>query len=200
MKTHDIVLLLVITLFLDACNSDTQEIPPPSTRFVIMYETTETAAKISRIATQVKDLTVLDDLFEIKEFLEIYENPQSYVEAAIALIQRTDLSILNKKIIALSMQKLPVTQFLALISVTADAVEKQTTNAKVLELMIFPPFNWGAQLTVNYEKHEVQALLNRLVEISQLSDNTRNIIANDILTGRAKQNFQQYREMQGLPY
>jgi hypothetical protein len=62
-----------------------------------MYETTETAAKISRIATQVKDLTVLDDLFEFKEFLEIYENLQSYVEAVIALIQRTDLSILITK-------------------------------------------------------------------------------------------------------
>lgn len=157
----------------------------------------ETAAKISRIAEQVKDLTVYDDLFDIKEFLEIYENPQSYVEAAMALIPRPDLSTFHKQIIALSMQRLPLTQLLVLLSVTSIAVEKQTTDAEVLKLMFFPPFNWGTQqLIVNYEDQRVRVLLEQLKKIPQLSNNAKTLIDN-ILTGRAKQDLQQYREMQG---
>ena len=162
-----------------------------------MYAPSETAAKISRIADQVKDLTVYDDLFDIKEFLEIYEHPQSYVEAAMALIPCPDLSTFYKQIIALAMQRLPLTQFLALLSVTSDAVEKQTTNAEVLELMSFAPLNWGTQeLIVNYENPAVRAWLHRLKKIAQLSDDAK-ILIERILTGRAKQDLQEYREMRG---
>lgn len=161
-----------------------------------MYEVIETSVKISHIADTVKDLTVYDDLFDIKEFLEIYENPQPYLKATIVLISRTDLPILNKQIIALSMQKLPLTQFLVLISATFEAVEQQVTDAEILKLMLFPPFNWGAQLAMNYENPEVRALLDQIAKMPQLSDNTK-ILINKILTGRAKQDFQHYREMQG---
>jgi hypothetical protein len=161
-----------------------------------MYEVTETSVKISRIADKIKDLTIYDDLFDIKEFLEIYENPQAYLEAVIVLISQTNLPVLNKQIISLSMQKLPLTQFLVLISTTSEAVEQQVTDAEVLELMLFPPFNWGAQLAINYENPEVRALLEQIVKMPQLSDNTRTLV-DKILTGRAKQDLQQYREMQG---
>jgi hypothetical protein len=165
-----------------------------------MAETRAFARMVDRISGQVKSLGVLDELFASKEFLTIYESPQTYLSQAKSLMSERDLSTHNKLIVGYSMQRLPPEPLVAFLSAVADGVDDGATDIQVLESTAFAPFNFGYQWLIrDYTQSSVKALLLRLVSMKALPADRKKYIQERILTGRAKQDYVDYMDSLGRP-
>lgn len=196
------LLAYIRTFFLSVClvACDSQAPLPPyhSPNPSTMQQINEFANIIEKIGNDVRQLDVPDELFAPDSFRAIYENPDFYLASATALVGRKNLSSHHKKIIGYAMQKLPPEQFVMFVSLIVDSVEQGITSIDVLESTAFAPLNWGRQSLINYyQQPTVQELLMRIVSMPKLSSVNKEYIHDDILTGKAKQDYLKYIEMIG---
>lgn len=190
-----IVILGVLIMGCDATTSlPSYQLQNPAT----MQEIKQFANTIEQIGNEVDRLDQPDDLFELKMFQIIYENPSVYLASAIALIEREDVKPYHKKIIGYSMQRLPPEQFVGFVSLIVKTVEQGKTSLDILETTAFTLLNWGRQtLIMYYQDPSVQALLNRILNLSNLSVTRKKYIQENILTGKAKQDYLNYMDELG---
>lgn len=192
--------LLPLCACLAACDAAPPLPPyqPPSP--ATMQEIHDFASAISAIGREVKQLGVPDELFASKPFNQLYTHPEGHLAAAMALMGGADASAHDKKIAGYAMQRLPPEQFVAFIAAAIDSVERGQTGMDVLERTAFAPLNFGRQTLIMYYQHPtVRALLNRLSQMPQLSPARLEYIRDDILTGKAKQDYLDYLAMIGRP-
>ena len=192
--------MIFLCASLVACNSQAPlpryHPPKPST----MQQINEFANLIEKIGSDVRQLDVPDELFAPESFRSIYEKPELYLASAITLIGRKDLSSHHKKIIGYAMQKLPPEQFVVFVSLLVDSVEQGITSIDVLESTAFTALNWGRQSLINYyQSPTVHELLMRIASMPKLSTVNKEYINDDILTGKAKQDYLKYMDMIGRP-
>lgn len=146
--------------------------------------------RIARIAEQAGDLSTTPDvLFHDRAFIEIYEGPSAFVSAAAAIYADPKQPILFKEITGYAMQRLPLEEYGSLVSLVADMVSKNALPPRLLDKLAFPAFNWGAQLAVNFENPKVQALLETMTGLPQLSQQRREMIRTSVLTGATRKDF-----------
>lgn len=163
-----------------------------------MHETAKLAAITIRIGNEVKSLNVLDELFASQAFLAIYEHPEPYFPAALALMSGKEMNPHQKTIMGLAMQRLPLDRFLEFVGATADSVDRNATDFRVLNTTAFPPLNWGSQsLIMHYDDPRVRALLQRLAAMKGFSADRKSYIHDEILTGQAKLKYLDYLDMIG---
>jgi len=194
------ILISVLSATVSACNPQTPSPPYQPPKPSTMQEINQFAGTIEQIGSRVKRLDLADELFAETSFRDIYENPQAYLASASAIIARHGVSAHHKKIIGYAMQQLPPEQFVMFVTAMTESVEQGTTDMETLETTVFTPLNWGRQSLIgHYQQPIVQALLARLLAMPQLSSVNRHYIRDDILTGKARQDFLDYRDMIGRP-
>ncbi len=162
-------------------------------------ETADYRQRIDAIALSVGDLTIPDDLFRYREFIDVYENPGPFKDAASALYADPEVAALQKEIAGYSMQRLPVDRLVALGFHVADLTDRKIVSARLLDRLVFPPLNWGTQLIENYERPDARALMERLSRMDKLPESRRKYIHEQVLTGRARQDVLELRGMGQIP-
>lgn len=194
-------LLIVVLCAGAACCDSRAPLPPPQPQKAsTMQEIDEFARTIAQIGTEVKSLELADELFASRSFRHLYEHPQDYQAAATALIALREESTHHKKIAGYAMQRLPPEQFVLFVSALADNVERDNLGMDVLETVAFAPLNWGRQSLLRYYREPpVRAFLERLLAMPGLTPYRRDYIRNDILTGKAVEDYLDYMDMLGRP-
>lgn len=190
-------LAAIVAALLLGCHARPQV--SPERKGIQTMQTTEVyRGKIAQISREVRSLSVPDELFASKPFVEIYEAPQPYLAAAGELVCDATLSVHEKQIAAYSMQNLPTGEFLSFAGRVLACVQTQATPWKVLETTAFPLLNIGRQrLIVHYADPRVKSFLEHLAALKELPDPRREYIRNQILTGKARQDYATYLEMLG---
>lgn len=151
------------------------------------------------IAARVKDLTALGDLFGVPQFVQLHRDPGPWAEAARQLYLNPQVDAFQKEIAGYAMQRLPLPDFVRLVSAVADEVQALRLPSRALERLAFPQLQMGAQLALNHEQPEVQALLRRLAELPGLAQRSRNYITDEVLPGKARASILALREAGQLP-
>ena len=165
-----------------------------------MNQVNEFGQRIKAIADEVGDLsTTAEVLFNSKAFLEIYEAPDAYADAAVLLYADPARPVLQKQIVGYAMQRLPLDPFVRLVTAVADLVAAEKLPARLLDSLAFPAFNWGAQLALAYDRPAVNALLTRLANTPQLSDQRRALIRHEVLTGKTREDVLTLKEAGQIP-
>ena len=164
-----------------------------------MEEAMDYRLRIETIALSAGDLTTPDDLLQYREFIDVYENPGPFQDAASALYADPEVAALQKEIAGYSMQRLPVDRLVQLGFHVADLADRQVVSASLLDRLVFPPLDWGTQLVENYERPDVMALMERLSRMDKLAETRREYIREQVLTGRARQDVLELRETGRMP-
>lgn len=164
-----------------------------------MSELVQFKQRIGEIARAVGDLTTPEDLFRVKPFLEVYEAPSPFVTAAAGLYADPAETRLHKEITGYSMQRLPVDQLVWLVSGVAQLAAERKVDPSLLDRLAFPPLNWRVQLITNYSDPKVRDLLERLAQMRELSEERRTYIREQVLTGQAREEVLEMREMGQIP-
>ena len=165
-----------------------------------MEATDKFARTIQQIGREVTSLAVPDELFVPEAFRAIYEDPETYLVPAIALIKSEKASAHEKLIVGYAMQRLSVESFVNFSSVLMDSVEHGLADSKVLDSTAFAPFNWGKQVFImNYQQPKVQTALTRLMGMAQVSEHRKAYVRDKVLTGEAKRDYLDYMDTIGRP-
>lgn len=165
-----------------------------------MNQSIDFPERIRSISEAAGDLsTTPEGLFNDESFIEIYEKPGAFAKAAAAIYSDPKQPLLNKEVTGYAMQRLPLQQFIELVSLVADLVSTDSLPPRLLDKLAFPAFNWGAQLALNYDDPKVKALLERLASLKQLSQQRRDIIRERVLTGAMRKDILTLKEAGQLP-
>lgn len=121
--------------------------------------------RIQRIQEEVIDLTSPSALFDSHLFLEVWQKPEKYVDNVKVFLADSKVTDTKKEIAALSLQSLPLGDFVNFCDyVIRLRTEGKITN-KVFYKAIFPGYDWNTKLQENFRNPEVRRLLLRLREI-----------------------------------
>jgi len=153
------------------------------------------AERIRKIEAQIVDLTWMGGLFEYPEFREIHEHPTSYLSEVSAALRSPEFTDQQKKIIALSMQKLDLPRFLQFANDMLRLLGSGLVSQDVFGLVVFPPYDWNTKLAENYEQPDVARFLRSVLESKQVDTNEKKYIREEILTGKAKSYVLMTREV-----
>jgi hypothetical protein len=185
-------LTFAVALLASGCGIDTSESMPRER--TAMPTEQDFRERIDHVAARLVDLTSPDDLFAQPDFLLLYENPTPYLAWTLTLWVNPEVPPLKKTIAAYAMQRLPIGDFVALVSALADLVAQGRAPVRLLERLAFAPPNWGAALVVNHQDPRVEPLLRRLASFEAFNASRREYIAREVMTGEAKKQIDVMRE------
>ena len=198
-KQAFLVSALVVAFACDDRRGNQSQVSPAGAPSSLDSKEAEFAAQITSIGQAVPTLDVLEELFAHKPFRDVYDHASEHAATATAMMAHPEVSIHEKLIVGYAMLGLPLEQFLALLSATADAVERGSTDVAVLESIAFAPLNMGKQWLIrHHEDPRVRAFLTRLSSMRQLPTERRAFILDKVLTGEAMRDYLNYMDMAGL--
>lgn len=142
-------------------------------------------ARIRKMRESVEDLTWTGALFALPAFTEIHSQPQAHVDDALAALAGSGVSEDEKVIIALSMQKLPLVEFVRFSERVLECLEAGRLSDVAFESAVFPTYDWNAALAENFADADVQRLLDRVLASPAVSSVRKEIVRDVILTGDA---------------
>jgi hypothetical protein len=160
----------------------------------IVHNTAQFKDRIHALSVAIGDWTTEDEFFRHREFLDIYETPSQYADAALAFYADPKEKADDKMLVGYAMQRLPLDRLVNLVSAVADLTDAGVVRPDLLERLSLAPPNFGAQLVMNCDQPAVRALLERLVTMQSLPDRTRRIIKEEVLTGALRQEYVHLRE------
>jgi len=192
-----LLIALIPSLLVPACSDGQRKTGEMGN--IPMSDLVQFKQRIDEIARAAGDLTTPDDLFRVKRFLEVYEAPSPFVTAAAGLYADPTETRLHKEITGYSMQRLPVDQLVWLVSQVAQLASEGKVDPRLVDRLAFPPLNWRVQLIMNYNQPNVRNLLERLAQMPELSEERRAHIRDQVLTGRAREEVLELREMGQIP-
>jgi hypothetical protein len=133
-----------------------------------------------------KDVSVLvkyDFLKSSESFLKFYDNPNLFIsEAKELLLTEKNVTIDQKVIIVMGMQKLEKKEYFFLLREMINGYEKGRIQEKVLKLMMLPPSEWNMLIYKNYDDKEEVELFNIIKNNRSISEEFRESI-DDVLSG-----------------
>lgn len=142
--------------------------------------------QIKIIDKKIVDLTWPGGLFEYEEFRQIYDNPESYYPLVCEAIKSSEFTEQQKIIIGHTMHGSDLSTFLPFAQYMLQILESGEVSQTIFDRMVFPTYDWNTTLIENYEKQEVSQFLQSLLKSEKVSDYLKNLILEDILTGKAK--------------
>lgn len=147
---------------------------------------------IDMIEKKVVDLTAATDLLQVKEFIDLLESPNKYIKDAVKLLSDDSSSIQQKMIAAYSMQKLPLTEYIAFLKdVTELYLNEIFEDDYLLIIIIAADFSSDCPVIKNYTNEDVVLTLGKIKNNKRTTDNLK-IWIDRILSGKAwkkKQNI-----------
>jgi hypothetical protein len=151
-------------------------------------------ARIARIKTAIGDLTSTGGLRRLEEFREVHAQPQAYRDAAIGALEEPALGEEEKVIAALSMQRLPLPEFLAFAERALELLEGGRLTETVFQHAVFPTYDWNTALAEEYAAPAVQRFLERVLASPAVNDRRKQIVKDVLLTGTARTSVLEMRE------
>ena len=142
--------------------------------------------QIKIIDKKIVDLTWSGGLFQYKEFKQIHDNPADYFSVACEALKSSEFTDQQKIIIGHSMHGSDLDQFLALAKYTLQLLESESISSDVFERVAFPTYDWNNTIAKNYEDQSVSKFLQKILNSDKVSDDLKNYIRDDILTGKAE--------------
>jgi hypothetical protein len=138
------------------------------------------------LESRIVDLTWPGGLFAYDEFREIHGHPSRYRPSAERALAGEDLSEQQKLIVALSMQKLPLEEYLDFAAEVIRLRSHGRISDKVLHWCILPTYDWNTLLVENYAREEVNRLLITVADMAGINEPFRLYVKDEVLTGKAK--------------
>jgi hypothetical protein len=134
-----------------------------------------------------------DGLFDIKEFINLYENSGFYIDSAIDLLGRKEFTNVQKKISINTMQMARLDDYLKLCKKCKILYDNGEISEDILSWVISPNFSNRYLIVKNYRNSNVIALLKSIKDESKVSNEFTKSIEN-ILSGKT---WEQIKEMSG---
>lgn len=151
--------------------------------------------KIKHINNSIVDLTWSKGLFNYDFFREVYADPTLYAEVALKALESSNISEQEQLIITFSMQNLALNDYMQFCGKLLILFENKKVSNKVMRFAIFPTYDWNTKLADYYEDTDVNRFLVELVDTNGLEIRIKELIQNEILTGKAKKNIKHLRDI-----
>lgn len=131
-----------------------------------------------------------DELFGIKEFINLYEHSPFYIDNAIGLLGRDEFTPTQKKICINSMQQLKIEDYVRLCEGCKSLYDSGKLPEDILKWAINPNFSNRHLIVRNYEEATVIKLLTSIKNAPKISEGFRKSIEK-ILSGKAWQGIKE---------
>ena len=154
---------------------------------------------IKSIASNVVDLTWSQELLLNNDFVQLYENPRAHRGFVTKFVAQDHHADLQKKIAILSVQTLALNDLVQFQNEMLTLLETGKVNAAVFEMAMFPSYSWSTLIAEKYKDPMVQGLLKRVLSSPAVSLGAKTYIETDILSGRAREDILELREMNEIP-
>jgi len=152
---------------------------------------------IDTIEKRVVDLTAAVDLFNVKEFINLFESPELYKSDALNFLSTDSNSTQQKMIAIYAMQKLPANEYINFfIRMTSMYLNDSLADDYLLLLVIAADFSSGSPIIRNYDNNEVVIALNKIKSDRKTSDNLKKWI-DKILSGKSWKKMEERRRDNG---
>lgn len=114
---------------------------------------------VDTIEARVTDLTHSGILFEVKEFLYLYNNPEKFESNALKLISDSSKSGQEKMVAVYSLQKLSDNKYIGFVSKMANLYKDSTITEEIMILSLASPISPKTAIIQNYKDKKVIELL-----------------------------------------
>lgn len=145
------------------------------------------AAHFRHIEERIKDLTHAGVLFGYPEFVEIHAQPERYLEDALGVLRTPEPSEIQKTIAALSMQRLPLEEFVGFSEQVLRYYEAGRVSESVFTNAVFCSYDWNTTFAENFTDPSVQRLLNFVLASPAVGDPLKAFVRDEILSGNGRQ-------------
>lgn len=179
-------LLIILFILIIAFGYCIQSLRVANLKADTVQNITNFAQQIKAIDRKIVDLSIPSDLFEHEEFRKIHKNPEDYYPIVFKALKSSEYTDQQKMIIGHSMHGSDLDQFLSLAKYSLQLLESGEISKIVFDRMIFPTYEWNSTIIKNYDKEEVSIFLQQLMSSESISDYLKNLIREDIVTGKAK--------------
>lgn len=144
----------------------------------IMY-----SSSILIINSKAKNLDTWDGLFNIGEFVTLYENSIFYIDSAILFLRDTNFTDRQKKICIATMQRVSLEHYIKICYECKSLFDKEVINEELLEWSIVPNFSNRYLILRNYKSPLVSEFLKSLKENSRVTGDFKERM-DEILIGK----------------
>lgn len=125
-----------------------------------------------------------DELFGIKEFVNLFEHSSFYIDSAIQFLGRKDFTNTQKRISINSVQRAKLEDYIRLCEECKMLYDTNKISENILEWAINPNFSNRYLIVRNYDKSIVINILNNIKSDSKISHDFKKRI-DKILTGES---------------
>lgn len=139
---------------------------------------------VLEIMKKVVDLTSSSDLFGVKDFIALYENPTLYQNDAIAFLANEKYSYEEKAIVVYAMQKAELKVYKGFLNEVIKLFYERKINESMLGLALSAPINKRYIVIKNYSDEDISAMLKDLKNSESTSPEFKERIEN-ILSGKS---------------
>lgn len=136
------------------------------------------------IEKKVVNIVSWNGLFNIREFMTLYENSSYYLDSAINFLRRKEFSDAQKKIGINSMQRSELEDYIRLCVECKSLYDAGMMSEDILKWVINPNFSNRYIIVRNYENAEVIKLLDSISNDPNVSNEFKRNIEN-ILDGKS---------------
>lgn len=185
--------LLIGVFFVSLCSGCSGSISSPSAKQDIDNKLTVMDTNYQKVGF---DTTILliekkainnvswDELFGIKEFVNLFEHSSFYIDSAIQFLEREEYTPAQKKISINSMQRVKLEEYVRLCEECKALYDAGKISENILEWAISPNFSNRHVIVRNYDKAVVIKLLNGIKSDSKISNEFKERIEK-ILSGKS---------------
>lgn len=141
--------------------------------------------RVGAIAARIRDLTHPGGLLGYPEFVEVFLEPERYLDEALELLAGPEPTEIEKAIVALAMQRLPLSSFVAFAEQALRGLESGVLTERVFDTAVFPTYEWNTVLAENFADPAVRRLLERVIASSSVGEGSKAMAGGEILSGKA---------------
>lgn len=151
--------------------------------------------EIIKVDKAIQDLTWPGALFKYPFFREIHDKPHLHMSTALQVLESRALTEQQKIITALTMQRLPLKEFIKFSEQVLLLLEESKISSEVFRWAIFPTYDWNTLLVKNYRSRAVKELLNKVLQSQEVNDEIKVLVREEIQTGKARKQVQYLKDI-----
>jgi len=145
----------------------------------VRYDTT-----ILLIEKKASNNVSWDELFEIKEFVNLYEHSVFYTVDAINFLKQKEFTAIQKRICINTMQRSNLEDYIRFCKECKFLYDSNSISEDILKWVIIPNFSKTHVIVRNYENEAVKKFLNDIRNDSKISAELKRDVKN-ILSGES---------------
>ena len=117
------------------------------------------------------------------------------MSTALQVLESRALTEQQKIITALTMQRLPLKEFIKFSEQVLLLLEESKISSEVFRWAIFPTYDWNTLLVKNYRSRAVKELLNKVLQSQEVNDEIKVLVREEIQTGKARKQVQYLKDI-----